>query len=45
MAPKPENPESITARRRASYYSTIAGSTSVHSRLAMTNPTGYLRAA
>ena len=42
LAPKPENPESITARRRASYYSTIAGNTSVHSRLAMTNPNGYL---
>lgn len=41
LAPKPENPESITARRRASYYSTIAGNTSVHSRLAMTNPSGY----
>jgi RNA polymerase sigma factor FliA len=45
MAPKPANPESITARRRASYYSTIAGNTSVHTRLAMTNPTGHLRAA
>jgi RNA polymerase sigma factor for flagellar operon FliA len=45
MAPRPDNPESITARRRASYYSTIAGSTSVHSRLAMTNPSGYRRAA
>jgi RNA polymerase sigma factor for flagellar operon FliA len=44
MAPKPENPESITARRRASYYSTIAGNTSVHSRLAMTNQSGYLNA-
>jgi RNA polymerase sigma factor FliA len=41
LAPKPENPESITARRRASYYSTIAGNTSVRSRLAMTNPNGY----
>ena len=41
LAPKPENPESITARRRASYYSTIAGNTSVHSRLAMTNSIGY----
>jgi RNA polymerase sigma factor for flagellar operon FliA len=42
LAPKPENPESITARRRASYYSEIAGRTSVQTRLAMTNPSGYL---
>jgi RNA polymerase sigma factor FliA len=41
LAPRPDNPESITARRRASYYSAIAGNTSVQTRLAMTNPTGY----
>lgn len=44
MAPRPDNPESITARRRESYYSTIAGNTSINSRLAMTSPSGYLNA-
>jgi RNA polymerase sigma factor FliA len=44
LAPSPDNPESITARRRASYYSTIAGNTSLHSRLAMTNAHGYTMA-
>jgi RNA polymerase sigma factor for flagellar operon FliA len=41
LAPVPENPESITARRRASYYADIAGNTSVRSRLAMTNAHGH----
>jgi len=41
LAPVPENPESITARRRASYYASIANSTSLHSRLAMTNAHGH----
>jgi RNA polymerase sigma factor for flagellar operon FliA len=40
MAPAPENPASIVARRRASYYATIAGNTTLHSRLAMTTPCG-----
>ncbi|WP_213002255.1 sigma-70 family RNA polymerase sigma factor [Winogradskya consettensis] len=41
LAPAPENPASITARRRASYYSTIAGNTNLHSRLALTNAHGH----
>jgi RNA polymerase sigma factor FliA len=41
LAPTPENPESITARRRAGYYTAIANSTSLHSRLAMTNAHGH----
>ncbi|GAA1597318.1 sigma-70 family RNA polymerase sigma factor [Actinoplanes couchii] len=41
MAPVPDNPESITARRRATYYATIAGNTTMHSRLAMTNAHGH----
>jgi RNA polymerase sigma factor for flagellar operon FliA len=41
LAPVPDNPESITARRRASYYASIASSTSLHSRLAMTNAHGH----
>ncbi|MEV4708582.1 FliA/WhiG family RNA polymerase sigma factor [Actinoplanes sp. NPDC049316] len=40
LAPVPENPESITARRRASYYASIAGNTNLHSRLALTNAHG-----
>ena len=42
MAPVPENPEGITARRRASYYANIAGNTTLQSRLALTNAHGYL---
>jgi RNA polymerase sigma factor for flagellar operon FliA len=45
LAPAPENPQSVTARRRASYFSTIAGNTSLRSRLALTTPQGYLSAA
>jgi len=44
LAPTPENPESITARRRASYYASIADNTSLHTRLALTNTHGYSRA-
>jgi RNA polymerase sigma factor for flagellar operon FliA len=44
LAPNPENPEGVTARRRASYYSTIAGNTSVRSRLALTNAHGHMLA-
>ncbi|MFI7544090.1 sigma-70 family RNA polymerase sigma factor [Actinoplanes sp. NPDC049599] len=41
LAPVPENPESITARRRAGYYAAIAGTTDLHSRLALTNAQGF----
>jgi RNA polymerase sigma factor for flagellar operon FliA len=41
LAPAPENPESITARRRASYYADIAGNTTLHTRLALTNAHGH----
>jgi RNA polymerase sigma factor for flagellar operon FliA len=41
MAPVPDNPESITARRRATYYANIAGNTNLRSRLAMTNAQGH----
>ncbi|BCJ41790.1 hypothetical protein GCM10010168_74780 [Actinoplanes ianthinogenes] len=41
LAPNPENPESITARRRASYYASIASNTTMNSRLAMTNAHGH----
>ncbi|RZU49116.1 RNA polymerase sigma-28 (SigD/FliA/WhiG) subunit [Krasilnikovia cinnamomea] len=41
LAPVPENPASITARRRAGYYAAIAGNTTMHSRLAMTNANGH----
>ncbi|MEU7909120.1 FliA/WhiG family RNA polymerase sigma factor [Actinoplanes sp. NPDC049118] len=40
LAPDPANPESIVARRRATYYATIAGNTNLHSRLALTNVQG-----
>ncbi len=43
LAPAPENPESITARRRASYYATIAGNTTLQARLSLTNAHGYTR--
>ncbi len=43
LAPEPDNPESITARRRASYYATIAGNTSLHARLGLTSAHGYTR--
>ena len=41
LAPTPDNPESITARRRASYYSSIAGKTNLHTRLSLTNAQGH----
>jgi RNA polymerase sigma factor for flagellar operon FliA len=41
LAPVPENPDGITARRRASYYAAIAGNTSLHTRLALTNAHGH----
>ncbi|MEU4424677.1 sigma-70 family RNA polymerase sigma factor [Actinoplanes sp. NPDC024001] len=41
LAPVPDNPESITARRRASYYANIANNTTMRSRLAMTNEHGH----
>jgi RNA polymerase sigma factor for flagellar operon FliA len=41
MAPSPENPDSIIARRRASYYANIASNTTMNSRLAMTNSLGH----
>ncbi|GGN61685.1 hypothetical protein GCM10010112_19050 [Actinoplanes lobatus] len=41
LAPVPENPDSITARRRATYYANIASNTSMRSRLAMTNANGH----
>jgi RNA polymerase sigma factor FliA len=43
LAPAPENPESITARRRASYYATIAGNTTLHTRLSLSNAHGLTR--
>jgi RNA polymerase sigma factor for flagellar operon FliA len=44
LAPTPDNPDSITARRRASYYATIANNTTLRSRLAMTNAHGHTTA-
>ncbi|MGW4947035.1 sigma-70 family RNA polymerase sigma factor [Actinoplanes sp. NPDC004185] len=41
LAPAVENPDSIIARRRAGYYAAIAGNTSLHSRLALTNAHGF----
>ena len=41
LAPVPDNPDNIVARRRASYCTTIAGNTSLRSRLALTNPHGH----
>jgi RNA polymerase sigma factor FliA len=41
MAPAPENPDSIIARRRASYYANIADNTSLRSRLKVTNTHGH----
>ncbi|HET6534053.1 MAG TPA: sigma-70 family RNA polymerase sigma factor [Actinoplanes sp.] len=45
LAPAPENPDSITARRRASYYASIAGHTTLHTRLALTNAHGHTQYA
>jgi RNA polymerase sigma factor for flagellar operon FliA len=41
LAPTPENPDSITARRRASYYANIASNTTLHGRLRLSNAHGY----
>ncbi|MEU8813306.1 sigma-70 family RNA polymerase sigma factor [Actinoplanes sp. NPDC048796] len=43
LAPVPDNPESIVARRRANYYANIASSTSVRSRLELTNAHGHTK--
>ena len=40
LAPAPARPESVTARRRATYYADIAGASTLRSRLAMTNVHG-----
>jgi len=45
LAPTPENPESIAARRRANYYAAIGNNTSVRSRLSLTNAHGLTTAA
>src|SRR4051794_25357088 len=45
LADTPENPDSIIARRRASYYATIAGNASMRSRLALTNAHGHTLAS
>jgi RNA polymerase sigma factor for flagellar operon FliA len=41
LAPVPDNPDSVIARRRAGYYAAIAGKTDLSSRLAMTTPQGF----
>jgi RNA polymerase sigma factor for flagellar operon FliA len=41
LAPTPENPDSITARRRATYYAHIASNTTVRTRLNLTNAHGH----
>jgi RNA polymerase sigma factor for flagellar operon FliA len=41
LAPVPDNPDSIIARRRAGYFAAIAGKTDLHSRLALTNAQGF----
>ncbi|GAA4928378.1 hypothetical protein GCM10025331_09890 [Actinoplanes utahensis] len=41
MAPVPDNPESITARRRANYYANIASNTTMRTRLSLTNAHGH----
>lgn len=41
LAPVPENPDSIIARRRAGYYATIGDNTNLRSRLALTNAHGF----
>ena len=45
LAPTPENPDSITARRRANYYAAIANHTTLRSRLSLTNARGLTAAA
>jgi RNA polymerase sigma factor FliA len=41
LAPVPENPDSIVARRRAGYFQNIGNNTSLRSRLALTNAYGH----
>ena len=45
LAPTPDKPESITARRRATYYAAIGNNTSLRSRLSLTNAHGLTAAA
>ena len=45
LAPAPQNPASITARRRATYYAAIASTTTLRSRLSLTNAQGLPAAA
>ncbi|HET9517779.1 MAG TPA: sigma-70 family RNA polymerase sigma factor, partial [Actinoplanes sp.] len=40
LADVPENPDGVIARRRASYYASIAANTNLHTRLALTNAHG-----
>jgi RNA polymerase sigma factor FliA len=44
LAPVPDNPDSIVARRRGAYFEQIAGNTSLRSRLALTNAYGMTAA-
>ena len=41
MAAAPDNPESIVARRRATYFASIGENTSLRSRLSLTNAHGF----
>ncbi len=41
LAPVPQNPDSIVARRRGAYFEQIGGNTSLRSRLALTNAYGH----
>jgi RNA polymerase sigma factor for flagellar operon FliA len=43
LAPVPDNPDGITARRRATYYANIADNTSLRRRLELTNAHGYTK--
>jgi RNA polymerase sigma factor for flagellar operon FliA len=41
LADSPANPDGVIARRRASYYASIAANTTMHTRLALTNSHGH----
>jgi RNA polymerase sigma factor for flagellar operon FliA len=41
LADAPANPDGVIARRRATYYATIAANTNLHTRLALTNAHGH----
>jgi RNA polymerase sigma factor for flagellar operon FliA len=41
LADAPANPDGVIARRRASYYASIAANTTMHTRLALTNAHGH----